>query len=294
MASISLCMIVRDEEAVLGRCLESVAPAVDEIIVVDTGSVDGTKAVAAAYTDRIFDFAWVDDFAAARNASFAKATGDYILWLDADDVLLPEDLDALLCLKNRLDQSPADVVMMRYNTGFDSRGNPTFFFDRERLVRRAARPVWYGRVHEYIQCPGTRITVNIAVTHRSIKTAYTTRNLRIYEKMAAAGELFTPRDRFYYGRELYYHRQYDRAVQELQAFLAPGDGWLPDQLEACKSKGIGRVRLLHCAGALPWEHLGRTWYAVAVICYWNKGIIRRRFVGTSGRWNCPRTCIAAL
>ena len=61
MASISLCMIVRDEEAVLGRCLESVAPAVDEIILVDTGSVDGTKAVAAAYTDRIFVFAWVDD-----------------------------------------------------------------------------------------------------------------------------------------------------------------------------------------------------------------------------------------
>ena len=52
--------------------------------------------------------------------------------------------------------------------------------------------------------------------------------------MAVAGESFTPRDRFYYGRELYYHRQYDRAVQELQAFLAPGDGWLPDQLEACK------------------------------------------------------------
>lgn len=75
MASISLCMIVRDEEAVLGRCLESVAPAVDEIIVVDTGSMDGTKAVAAAYTDRIFDFAWVDDFAAARNASFAKHRG---------------------------------------------------------------------------------------------------------------------------------------------------------------------------------------------------------------------------
>ena len=98
MASISLCMIVRDEEAVLGRCLESVAPAVDEIIVVDTGSMDGTKAVAAAYTDLIFDFAWVDDFAAARNVSFAKATGDYILWLDADDVLQQALHDAFDCL----------------------------------------------------------------------------------------------------------------------------------------------------------------------------------------------------
>ena len=55
MASISLCMIVRDEEAVLGRCLESVAPAVDEIIVVDTGSMDGTKAVAAAYGVKLIE-----------------------------------------------------------------------------------------------------------------------------------------------------------------------------------------------------------------------------------------------
>lgn len=234
MARFSLCVIVRNEEKVLGRCLESVVAAVDEIIIVDTGSTDETKRIAAQYTDKIFDFAWVDDFAAARNASFAKATGDYILWLDADDVLLPEDLDALLCLKNRLVQNPADVVMMRYNTEFDSRGNPTFFFDRERLVRRAANPVWQGRVHEYIHCPGSRIKVNIAVTHRSAKTVYTTRNLQIYEKMEATGEPFTPRDRFYYGRELYYHGQYDRAIAQLQAFLTPGDGWLPDQLEACK------------------------------------------------------------
>ena len=69
-------------------------------------------------------------------------------------MLLPEDLDALLCLKNRLDQSPADVVMMRYNTGFDSRGNPTFFFDRERLVRRAAGPVWHGRGTRIYSVPG--------------------------------------------------------------------------------------------------------------------------------------------
>ena len=63
--SISLCMIVRDEEDVLGRCLESVYDLVDEIVIVDTGSLDGTKEIAAAYTDRIFDFTWIYDFSSA-------------------------------------------------------------------------------------------------------------------------------------------------------------------------------------------------------------------------------------
>ena len=89
--SISLCMIVRDEEDVLGRCLESVYDLVDEIVIVDTGSQDGTKEIAAAYTERIFDFTWIDDFAAARNAAFAKASCAYCMWLDADDVLLAAD-----------------------------------------------------------------------------------------------------------------------------------------------------------------------------------------------------------
>lgn len=234
MATISLCMIVRNEEAVLARCLSSVASAMDQIVIVDTGSTDGTKSVAASFTNEIYDFAWVDDFSAARNMSFSKAKCDYILWLDADDVLLPEDLDALLCLKNRLDRDAPDVVMMRYNTGFDAGGTPTFFFDRERLVRREAKPKWHGRVHEYIHCPGSRKTVNIAVTHRSNKTAYSQRNLQIYEKMAAAGEPFSLRDRFYYGRELYYHGQYDRAAKMLRTFVLQDGGWLPDRLEACR------------------------------------------------------------
>lgn len=86
MISISLCMIVRNEEEVIGRCLESVKDIVDEINIVDTGSTDNTKQVVAQYTDRIFDFKWIHHFAAARNFSFQQATKDYILWLDADDV----------------------------------------------------------------------------------------------------------------------------------------------------------------------------------------------------------------
>lgn len=62
MIEISLCMIVKNEEKILARCLDSVADLVDEIVIVDTGSTDATKKIAANYTDKIYDFTWVDDF----------------------------------------------------------------------------------------------------------------------------------------------------------------------------------------------------------------------------------------
>ena len=96
MASVSLCMIVKNEEDVLERGLKSAAGLVDEIIVVDTGSTDRTREIAAQFTDLIFDFPWRDDFAAARNESFSHASMDYCMWLDADDVLLEADQKAFL------------------------------------------------------------------------------------------------------------------------------------------------------------------------------------------------------
>ena len=100
MKEISLCMIVKDEEEVIGRCLGSVKDLVDEIIIVDTGSKDKTKQIISKYTDKVFDFTWVNDFSKARNFSFSKATKDYILWLDADDIILPEDREKFKKLKN--------------------------------------------------------------------------------------------------------------------------------------------------------------------------------------------------
>src|SRR6478752_10892384 len=90
--SISLCMIVKNEEAVIERCLTSVRPVVDEIIIVDTGSMDHTKEIVSTFTNCIYDFKWIDDFSAARNFAFSKATKDYILWLDADDVITEENI----------------------------------------------------------------------------------------------------------------------------------------------------------------------------------------------------------
>ena len=88
-------MIVKNEEPNLAKCLMSVKPVVDEIIVVDTGSTDKTKAIASALGAKVFDFSWTNDFSKARNYSLSKASGDWILVLDADEIVSPLDHDKL-------------------------------------------------------------------------------------------------------------------------------------------------------------------------------------------------------
>ena len=87
MITVSVCMIVKNEEKVLGRCLDSLAGIADEIVIADTGSTDGTKAIAAQHNAKIFDFPWNGDFSAARNFAFSKASMEYIYSADADEVL---------------------------------------------------------------------------------------------------------------------------------------------------------------------------------------------------------------
>ena len=133
MVSISLCMIVKNEEAVLGRCLDCVREIADEIILVDTGSSDQTKEIGARYTDKIYDYPWKDDFSAARNFGLHEAKMDYVMWLDADDMITPDQRGKFLQLKAALPYDresglPVDVVMMKYAVAFDRKGRPTFLF----------------------------------------------------------------------------------------------------------------------------------------------------------------------
>src|SRR5699024_5955738 len=120
--TLSLCMIVKNEEDVIGRCLECVIDIFDEIIVVDTGSDDNTKEIVKKYNKNLYYFKWIDDFEAARNYAFSKATKNYIMWLDADDIILNQDREKIKELKMNMDKS-IDIVMMKYNTNFDSEGN---------------------------------------------------------------------------------------------------------------------------------------------------------------------------
>ena len=232
MVTISLCMIVKNEEMHIARCLDSVAGLVDEIIVVDTGSVDRTAEIASAYTAKVYSYLWNDNFSDARNYSFSKATMDYCMWIDADDILQETEKDKYLQLKQTL-SSDVDIVMMKYNTSFDEAGNPSFSYFRERWIRNCSQYRWLGPVHEVITPSGNIVYSDIAICHKKINSGDPYRNLNIYQKVLAEGKTLEPRQQYYYGRELYYHKQYQEAVSVLEKFLLLEEGWVENRIEAC-------------------------------------------------------------
>jgi tetratricopeptide (TPR) repeat protein len=144
---VSLCMIVRDEEELLEDCLASAAPWVDEIVVVDTGSTDGTRAVAARYGARIIDHPWSDSFAEARNVSIEAATGDWILWLDADERLDPASGPILRSLATRTWRT-AFYAEIENETGED--GREVVVHEALRMWRNSPEIRFKGRLHEQL------------------------------------------------------------------------------------------------------------------------------------------------
>jgi glycosyltransferase involved in cell wall biosynthesis len=230
-------MIVKNEEEVLANCLSSVAGICDEIIIVDTGSTDNTKEVARKFTDKIYDFTWIDDFAAARNYSFSLATKDYILWLDADDVIPTEEQEKFKALKKTLTDD-IDAVSMNYIVQTDNHGNPTFHYRRNRLVKRSKGFKWIGPVHEYLEVYGNILEADVSILHNKKKKKKADsqsigRNLRIYENRIKKGEEFSPRDLFYYANELKDHKQYKKAITYYREFLDGKKGWIEDNIRAC-------------------------------------------------------------
>lgn len=243
MITISLCMIVKNEEDVLDRCLTSVEAAVDEIIIVDTGSTDNTIDIAQRHHAKLYSFKWIDDFAAARNYSFEAASMDYILWLDADDIITPSELRKLLQLKQDFNDM-VDIIVMMYHTAFDAAGRPTFSFPRERLIRRGANLRWEGAVHETIPYVANRYISDIAIEHHKLHSSDPKRNLRILEKLKAEGNL-NVRQQYYYARELADHQRYEEALIQYENFLNDPTGWIENKIDACQGLALCHRQLGH-------------------------------------------------
>jgi tetratricopeptide (TPR) repeat protein len=144
--TVSLCMIVKDEEEMLPGCLEAVASAVDELIIVDTGSTDRTVEIAKSFGARVIDFPWNGSFSDARNAGLDVATGDWLLYLDADEHLIPEDAPKIRELLGRTWREGFHLVETNY-TGGDDAGTAVTHLAL-RLFRNRPEYRFEGRIHE--------------------------------------------------------------------------------------------------------------------------------------------------
>jgi glycosyltransferase involved in cell wall biosynthesis/Tfp pilus assembly protein PilF len=146
---VSLCMIVKDEEQNLPACLESAADLFDEVVIVDTGSTDRTREVAASFGAQVHEFPWQDSFAAARNESLARATGDWVFWLDADDRLDGDNRARLRALLAGLGDDNA-AYSVKCLCLPDAVTGAATVVDHIRLFRNRPDVRWRYRVHEQI------------------------------------------------------------------------------------------------------------------------------------------------
>jgi glycosyltransferase involved in cell wall biosynthesis len=145
---LSLCMIVKNEAENIAPCINSLKPVLDEIIVVDTGSTDKTKEMAKEFGAKVFDFQWCDDFSAARNESIRHATGDYILWLDADDRVDPSEVEKIRSLKKLFPTRKNNAYYVVVNNQSPVDGETRFF--QMRIFPRVEGVRFDGRIHEQI------------------------------------------------------------------------------------------------------------------------------------------------
>lgn len=246
--SLSLCMIVKDEELTLEKCLNSVKSFIDEIVIVDTGSKDKTKEIAKKFNSKIYDFKWINDFAAARNFSFSKATSDYILWLDGDDFI---NTDSIKIIENLLEKfnTSYDYVSAEYILGRNADGKVNYSLRRNRIVKRSMNFKWIGNVHEYLDVYGNGLVGEFEIEHGKVK-GYTDRNLQIFRDMEKNKKSFAPRDMYYYANELKDNGYYKEAIKNYRKFIATKLGWIED-IKGAYSKIIECLKLTKQHDKIP-------------------------------------------
>lgn len=224
MSTTTLCLIVRNEEANLPACLESVRGLFTEAVIVDTGSTDGTVNVAKRFGARVYRRPWCDDFAAARNAGLDRVRTDYVFRLDADDRLPPGHRKRLARI---LDQLPAsrDVAYACRVHSIEHTGQEVTC-DEMRLFPSLPELRFHGRVHERIHIvrdaphvglypSGVRLE-HSGYTDAGMYRAKLLRNLRLLDMDAAADPLTL----FDLGRTLSALGEHDEALEALRGFLA--------------------------------------------------------------------------
>ncbi|MEW9910781.1 glycosyltransferase family 2 protein [Bacillus pacificus] len=158
---ISACIIVKNEEEMLRNCLESIRSGVDEIIIVDTGSTDSTKEIAGEFTEKVYDYEWENDFSAARNFAAAKASGDWIVAIDADECVDVENLKgAVKEIEEQKDQYNMYLVEITSFSG--SLGESTTVNQMLRIYKNDGSICFKRAIHEQLQTVEGKPRINLS------------------------------------------------------------------------------------------------------------------------------------
>lgn len=179
---LSACLIVKNEEECIEKCLESVKQHVNEIVLVDTGSTDRTVELAGKYADRIANFKWVNDFSKARNFSLECATNDWIFIIDADQAVIEwndKAIDSFICGSDQHKVGSVKIISC-----FDDNGYGKKVAERQTQLLNKKYHCFKGSIHEQVTAldgsPFERVEVDITLSH----TGYTNDEIKRKDKTA--------------------------------------------------------------------------------------------------------------
>lgn len=227
MTTVSLCMCVKNDEAVIERCLKSVADLVDEIIVVDLNSTDRTRELVSLFTNHIYSFDIDNNETEALHYSFQLATKQYILWLHPSDILFEHDRIKFIQLKQSIN-SKINGISMNYFTKLNAKNE----INKIRLVRRDSSYSFSGEPSDSLIVSGNKLDANLTINHLPY-TNNTKNNIKTFESMIEENIDFSPRDLFYYAKELSDDEQHDKAIKYFLKFLRTKQHFNEHNILAC-------------------------------------------------------------
>lgn len=222
---LSASIILKNESKDMEKMLQSLA-GFDEIVIVDTGSVDNTVEIAHKYTDKVFtDYQWADDFAAARNHALSKCTGDWILSIDGDEYLeVP-----IQVIRNAIEKADQEGFQSIQCNLIGEVNNNLHYAPR--LFKRDPNIYFVGAIHEILNIvQSNRSNIQIRYGSSAAHEFDPERNIRILKK-EVENNPSSPRELFYLAREYWYKNDYVTALEWYDKYLAIGD-WYPEMAEA--------------------------------------------------------------
>jgi len=214
--TLSACMIVRNEAENLERCLRSIRPAVDELMIVDTGSTDSTVSIAERYADRVDRIAWEDNFSKARNHSISFASGEWILYIDGDEELVPGDGEKL---RETLQRTPPEVDHLLLTIrNLDGTGGILSEFPALRIFRNHRGIRFEGIVHNQVIARGAGRQIPVTFLHYGYALSPEKMEAKFQRTLALTRQQIAsdPENPFYYHNlalSLVNHNEFQEAVE---------------------------------------------------------------------------------